>query len=96
MNYKSDIESLKRELADKEFKQRQLERNCIHEWLPTKYDPEEYQEPVFSHHEPHGSDLTLIYNYHTAQKARWSRECRICGKKECTYEQVPTKYEPKF
>ncbi|MDD4779189.1 MAG: hypothetical protein PHT02_01105 [Tissierellia bacterium] len=110
MNYKKDIERLKRELREakeltiklekqlNETKSRQnnLESNCKHQWGETKYDPEEYQEAVYSHLEGHGSDPEPIYNYYPAKKDRWSRVCKICGKKEYTYEKAPTKYEPKF
>lgn len=96
MNYKNDIEKLKKELAEKERQQNLLEKNCNHQWNETKYDPEEYQKPVFSHCEGHGSDIYPIYNYYTAKKDRWSRECKLCGKKEYTYEKAPVKYEPKF
>lgn len=96
MNYKEDIEKLKRELEEKERLQSNMERNCVHEWKETKYDPEEYQQPVYSHMEGHGSDPYPVYNYHPAKKDRWSRECAKCGKKEYTYEQAPVKYAPKF
>lgn len=96
MNYKDDIERLKRELSEKERQQKTLERDCNHKWGDTQYDPEEYMEPAFSHFEGHGSDPVPRYNYYPAKKDRWSRECKKCGKKEYTYEKAPTKYEPKF
>jgi len=96
MNHKSEIERLKKELNENEINQRLLEQNCNHKWMLTKYDPEEYKKPVFSHYEGHGSDPNPVYNYYSATKDRWSRECEHCGKKEYTYEKAPVKYEPKF
>lgn len=34
--------------------------------------------------------------YIDKQKDRWSRKCKICGKKEYTYKIEPVKYKPKF
>lgn len=72
--------------------------NCKHKWLPSIYDPETVQEPVFSHYIPRGSDPEPVYNYYPKNKDRWSRTCECCGKKEYTHTQevVKTVKEPKF
>jgi hypothetical protein len=96
MNYKTDIEKLAEELESKKQLQYQLERNCNHDWNPTIYDPENYQEAVYDHLEPHGSDPEPIFRYYPAKRDRWSRTCKLCGRKEYTKEQKPTEYQPSF
>jgi hypothetical protein len=96
MSYKGDIGRLERELRIVKAKQGELEANCNHEWDETKFEPEYYKEPQFSHYEGHGSDPNPVYTYCTKSKDRWKRKCNKCGKVEFTYVQAPTKYEPKF
>lgn len=77
--------------------QRQI-RNCQHDFLPAKSDPEtktEFRYEMVARgsdvmHEPTGSYKKTI--------PRWSRECSKCGFKQYTYEQAPVveRYEPKF
>lgn len=80
-----------------EIEQRAIS-TCSHKWDNPFYNPEDYQEPVFSHYEGRGSDPNPVYNYYTKQKDRWSRKCSICGKIEHTYKKEPviSSYAPKF
>lgn len=96
MSERSEIERLERELQQRRGNLQQRQQNCNHKWNPTIYEPEDYQEPSFSHYEGHGSDPNPVYRYSTRQKPRWSRYCPVCEKKEYTYEQKPAKYEPAF
>ena len=71
-------------------------RTCHHNWGQTKYDPESYQEAVYSHLEAHGSDPTPIYNYVPAKRDRWSRTCLNCGLVQYTNKMAPANYVPDF
>ena len=72
------------------------EQGCQHDFADPVYDPEGYQKGEFDHYEPHGSDPEPVYRYHTESKARWSRTCKKCGKKEYTYHQKPVGFVPDF
>ena len=85
-----------KELEEQIKRQKQLINNCKHDFEDAKYDSETYQEWVFTHYEGHGSDPYPAGYYFDKQKDKWSRECKICGKKEYTYEQEPVEYQPKF
>lgn len=94
MTEREKIESLKRELNSLEKRM----ESCSHDFKDPVYDPETVKEPVFSHYEACGSDPNPVFNYVDRTKRRWSRECRICGKIEYTYNQEPVikEYKPKF
>ncbi|MFA6569684.1 MAG: hypothetical protein WCT77_00400 [Bacteroidota bacterium] len=95
MNDREKIEQLKREIAQSESKM----ANCKHDFATPIYDAETVKEGYGSVQDGAGSDPHWSYaGYRDVQKDRWSRECKICGKKEYTYKQEPVikNYEPKF
>jgi len=74
-------------------------RNCKHDFKDPIYDPETVQEGYGSVQDGAGSDPHWSYaGYRDVQKDRWSRECKLCGTKQYTYEQRPIKtdYKPFF
>jgi len=95
MNTQQKIDELQRQLRALKISQ----SNHIHEWDNAIYDPETIKEGYGSVQDGAGSDPHWSYaGYHDVQKDRWSRECKICGKKEYTYKQDPviSSYKPKF
>ncbi len=86
---KEEIEKLKRQILD-----------CAHDFAEPIYDPETVMEPHIrygDYSQSHGSDYYPAFDYHNKQKDRWSRECKKCGKKDYTYENVkPVFGGPKF
>lgn len=95
MNEREKQEQLKKELAQSEGKM----ANCKHDFMTPIYDAETVREGYGSIQDGAGSDPHWSYaGYHDVQKDRWSRECKMCGKKEYTYKQEPVivDYKPKF
>jgi len=95
MNERLLQDQLKREIAQSE----ERIRNCKHDFTKAIYDPETIKEGYGSVQDGAGSDPHWSYaGYRDVQKDRWSRECKLCGKKEYTYKQEPIikGYEPKF
>jgi len=89
------IEELRQQIAQEEAKI----RNCKHDFKDPIYDPEEKNEPYGFRTVGQGSDVwTEPEGYRKIGIPRWSRECKLCGVKEYTYEQEPviTDYKPKF
>lgn len=94
---KNELELLQERIKKIEKYQSQ----CKHDWDIAEYDPEK-KEKTIEEYVKVGTDSyyresgTGIYEYIN----RWSRTCKICGKKEYTYEleEVPVKLErrPKF
>lgn len=74
----------------------QEERDCRHQWTEPVYEPASELEYVFDHFEGHGSDPEPIYRTYPTIKARWSRTCMKCGKKEYTQKQKPSQMVPDF
>ena len=103
MTLRDDVSRLEQELRYKKEELSRKESVCEHNnkfktscWSSPEYDPEPYKEFIFTHYEGGGSDPIPQGYYADKKKDRWSRTCRLCGKKEYTYEQTPVKYEPKF
>lgn len=74
-------------------------KNCVHDFKDPIYDPEKVMVGYGSIQDGAGSDPHWSYEgYKEKEKARWSRECKICGHKEYTYTKEPivTGYRPKF
>jgi hypothetical protein len=95
MNTQQQIEKLQNDLKQLQSNQ----ANCNHDWKDAIYDPETVKEGYGSVQDGAGSDPHWSYaGYRDVQKDRWSRECKLCGKKEYTYTQAPvvTSYKPKF
>ena len=90
MSTGDEIKQLEEQLKRKKSDFAQKQANCKHEFTEPIYDPEKYNEPVFSHYIPRGSDPEAVYNYMEREKHRWSRICIHCEKKEYTFEQKPT------
>ena len=77
------------------------QKNCSHTWSEPKYDPEAYKEHRIDFSRPgesHGSDYYPATYWADTSRARWSRTCTKCGKKEYTYQQetVEVIRKPKF
>ena len=95
MNKREEIENLQTRI-------RQLQAeisNCKHDWGVTKEDPEFNKEPCDYKLVGHGSDIWHEpQSYRDVRKDRWSRECKVCGKKEYTYSQevIEVVKQPKF
>jgi hypothetical protein len=95
MNHRLRMERLQQEIRDEQ----QAIDNCGHEWDEAKYDPEDYMKPYGSRQVGKGSDPWWEFEGYTpAQKDRWSRECKKCGKIQYTYTQEPivVGIKPKF
>ena len=95
MNTQQQIEKLQKDLENLKAQQ----SNCKHDFKAAIFDPETVKEGYGSVQDGAGSDPHWSYaGYHDVQKDRWSRECKLCGKKEYTYEQEPviSNYQPKF
>lgn len=95
MNERLRQEQLKRELAQSESRM----ANCNHDFDKAIYDPETVKEGYGSVQDGAGSDPHWGYaGYRDVKKDRWSKECKICGRKEYTtkLEPVVSSYEPKF
>lgn len=96
MNEREKQEQLRKELALSEERM----RNCKHvDFTKPIYDPETVKEGYGSVQDGAGSDPHWSYEgYRDVQKDRWSRECKMCGKKEYTYKKEPiiSHYELKF
>ena len=87
--------------AKKLVEKLQREQNsCKHDFKEPIWDPEDgFRQEIrigdFS--QSHGSDYYPAFDMVPTKKDRWSRDCRICGKKEYTYENVQAvKGGPKF
>lgn len=94
MNLREEMEQLERK---KSSIQQQM-KNCQHEFLPAKYDPETKKEITYTT-VARGSDIYPEPTGSYDKKVdRWSRECSKCGKIEYTYTQEPVikEYQPKF
>lgn len=95
MNERLRQEQLRMELAQSEARM----KKCIHVFDEPIFDPETVKEGYGSVQDGAGSDPHWSYaGYHDVLKPRWSRECKLCGKIEYTYEQEPviTGHKPKF
>jgi hypothetical protein len=95
MNQREKLEQLNIEAA----RIQKTMDNCKHDFASPIYDAETVREGYGIRLVAHGSDAYPEYTgYHDVQKDRWSRECKICGKKEYTYKQeaIIKGYEPKF
>lgn len=95
MNEREKQEQLKREIAQSEARM----NSCKHDFATPVYDAEEVSvQDDRAGYECHGSDRWPKLSFHKENKDRWSRECKICGKKEYTYKQEPVikGYEPRF
>lgn len=94
--------NIRQQIEEHQAKIHELQRqmsNCHHDFKDSIYDPETVREGYGSKLIAHGSDVEYRYEgYHNVQKDRWSRECKICGKKEYTYTREPVidHYRPKF
>ena len=95
MSAQDRIEALKREIH---LLERQIE-SCRHDWGEAVYDPEKFREGYGSRLVTQGSDHWIEYEgFRDAIRPRWSRTCKLCGKKEYTYTQetVQIVQKPKF
>lgn len=95
MNHREKIAELQAQIKQHE----QAMQNCRHDFKDPIYDPETTREPYGYKMQAQGSDVWSVpEGYKDVQKDRWSRECKICGKKEYTYDQEPiiTGRKPKF
>lgn len=92
-----EIRRLERELNEKKEALNKKQSNCEHEWLDTKYDPEEILiQYCTGGYEGTGVDKWPKTAYRKGKKDRWSRTCEKCGKVEYSYVQKATRYEPYF
>jgi len=97
MNYKNDVERLRRELQEAESRQISLEKTCKHQWDEVKYNPEKFMEQYYTgEYDIQGIHMWPKTSFRESHKDRWSRQCKRCGKIEYTYQQKAVKYEPKF
>jgi len=95
MNDREKIEQFKKDIKSLENKI----NNCIHSFNEPIFDPEKIKEPSGYEMVTQGSDHWYRHtSFKEVQKDRWSRECKICGKKEYTYKKEPVikEYKPKF
>lgn len=93
---RTEIEKLIQAAQQKKSELSILERNCRHKYGASIYDPEKTQKFIFTHYEGAGSDPWPAGYYVPDKKDRWSRTCELCGRKEYTFKQRPSKYEPDF
>jgi len=64
--------------------------NCRHIFHDPIFDPETIMVGYGSVQDGAGSDPHWSFaGYEPKQRDRWSRECKVCGHKEYTYEQKP-------
>ena len=74
------------------------ERECgTHFWSDPISDPEPYVEATGFKMVAQGSDVyPEATGYHETTRARWSRTCVKCGKKDYTYQTKPSAFVPNF
>ncbi len=73
--------------------------NCRHDFKTAFYNPEVVKEGYGSVQDGAGSDPHWSFaGYHDVNKPRWTRECKLCGHEQHTYNQKPiiTGQEPDF
>ena len=92
-----DIERLEEELKRKKKTLQYEQAKCYHVWDEGVYDPESYEELVSDYTQTATHyDIPAPGKWVTKSKARWSRTCKKCGKKEYTTKQKTVKTEPDF
>ena len=95
MNIQKQIEELHVNLK----RLQNVQSSCKHIFNSAIYDAETVKEGYGHVQDGVGSDPHWSFEgYRDVQKDRWSRECKLCGKKEYTYKTMPviSSYEPKF
>ena len=86
MNERKRQEELKAELLQSQKRM----GNCKHNFSDPIYNPETVKQGYGSVQDGFGSDPHWGFaGYMDVDKARWSRECSVCGKIEYTYNQEP-------
>ncbi len=73
------------------------QRNCKHDFSPTKYDPDSKHEPYGHVMVGRGSDVWYEpTGYKEVEIPRWSRTCKDCGRVEYTNKTRSVGVEPDF